>query len=538
MKKQTMSRFWKIYVLATTVLLVVIGGGLGVFYDFIRAYEQSQPIHAAESYTALLDEVLVGTWIDKEAENLTLIYESSENAALACKKALASLEGDYSCAREYASSSQTPVYIVSRGDTPVAKFSLQETEGGRYGFTSWEAVQGEAILTYLQADSVYVDICVPHDSSVRINGIPLEGSSETVLYPFASEYEKNVKITADLFRVSGLYAQPVLDCTLNGVVCERKEKNGVCWFLYPSAQSNTYSIYAPADAIVTVNGVTVSSGQMTEKQIRYTYASVEAAAESLPHEVRYEIPDLLTTPSVQITYRGENITVNTDGNTFRAEYPQKQLHTYTLKVPKGSAVSMRGVSCDAYRSATPEEAYPGLYSDPAKAALYDVYTFSGLYLPPANITVLYGEKQYNIATTNAETDIVQYPEITDAEAERAVLAFAKDYFTYISGGYSNTDANLARALAHVQKGSALYTSIQRSLIGISYVTPVTSQTYNQLDVAEMHLLPDGEIYCRIVFDIDQKIYQVSRSYAGSLSVVVEKLNGTWKITEMLTDSND
>ena len=250
------------------------------------------------------------------------------------------------------------------------------------------------------------------------------------------------------------------------------------------------------------------------------------------------IPDLLSPPSVQVTYKGEKLTVNADGNTFRADYPQNQLHRYTLKVPQGSTVTMRGVSCDSYRAETAEEAYPGLYSDPAKAPLYDVYTFIGLYLPPADIAVVYGEERYVIAYARADSDVISYPQTSDVEAERAVLAFAKDYFTYISGGYSNTDANLARALAHVQKGSALYTSIQRSLIGISYVTPVTSQTYNQLDVAEMHLLPDGEIYCRIVFDIDQKIYQVSRSYAGSLSVVVEKLNGTWKITEMLTDSND
>ena len=538
MKKQTMSRFWKIYAITTVVLLVVVGVGLGIFYDFIRAYERSQPIHAAESYTASLDESILGTMIDQAAGSLTLTYDSAESASLACKEALASLEGEYTCAREYASSSNSPVYIVSCGDTPVAKFSLKESEGGRYGFTNWEAVQGEAILSYLQADSVYADICVPHNSTVRINGIPLEGTSEVVLYPFASEYEKNVKITADLFRVSGLYAQPEVECTLNGVACEMREENGVRWFLYPTAQSNIYSVYAPADAVVTVNGVSVSSEQLAEKEILYTYAPVEATASSLPHEVRYEIPDLLTSPSVQITYKGEKLTVHSDGNTFRAEYPQSQLYTYTLIVPQGSAVTMRGASCDIYRADTTEEAYPGLYSDPAKAPLYDVYTFSGLYLPPANISVIYGSESYSISSVNGSSDVILYPEISDSAAENAVLAFAKDYFTYVSGGYNNTDANLARALAHVKKGSALYTSIQRSLIGISYVTPVTSQTYNRLEVTDMRLLPGDEIYCSIAFDIDQKIYQVSRSYTGSLSVVVEKSGNTWKVKEMLTESND
>jgi len=541
MRKQKISRFWKIYLTTTAVFLLFIAAGLGVFYDFIRAYEKAQPEHTAETYTASLSEEIFDEWIDHAAKKLSLVYDTPQSAASACRDALSKLSGEFICQREYASSAETPVYIITRDDVPVGKFTMRETGDGKYGFSAWEVVSGEAILDYLQADNISLSVCIPAYSVLSVNGVSVsdvEKNPENVLYSFASPFEKNTKISSQLYQIDGLYSTPALKCTLNGTECVMKVENGVHWFLYPDSVSDTYTISAPADAAVTVNGVSVGKEYIKETGIRYEYAFVESSESNLPFEVKYEIPGLLSVPQVQVTLRGEKLSLAADGSHFQADYPQSQMYAYTLKVPQGSTVTMRGVSCAPYKSAEQEDAYPGLYSDTARAPKYDIYQLNGLFLPAERINILYNGGEYSANTTQGENIIVQYPQTENQEAADSALQFARDYFTYISGGYNNTQDNLARALTHVKQGSALYGSIQRSLIGIQFVTPVSSQSYNTLEITDIRLMPAGEIYCKVVFDIDQKIYHVSRSYSGSLSLVTEKIGNTWKITEMLTDSHN
>ena len=56
MKKPTRSRFWRLYRFVTGMLLLLIVSFFLFFYDFIGAYEKSQPIYAAEQYALSLTD--------------------------------------------------------------------------------------------------------------------------------------------------------------------------------------------------------------------------------------------------------------------------------------------------------------------------------------------------------------------------------------------------------------------------------------------------------------------------------------------------
>ena len=80
-KQSSGARFWKGYVVFTAVLLIIVAAGLGVFYDFIRAYELSQPEHAAEEFVRSFDSDQLAEWIWEEVSSLPLTYESADAAA-------------------------------------------------------------------------------------------------------------------------------------------------------------------------------------------------------------------------------------------------------------------------------------------------------------------------------------------------------------------------------------------------------------------------------------------------------------------------
>ena len=72
-------------------------------------------------------------------------------------------------------------------------------------------------------------------------------------------------------------------------------------------------------------------------------------------------------------------------------------------------------------------------------------------------------------------------------------------------------------------------------MGYDFVTPVTSQVYNRLEVVRMYRLEDSSYVVKLAFDVDHQIYSESRSYKGEISLHIVNV-GTYKIANMVIEN--
>jgi len=546
MKRENKSCFWRIYLVCTASVLVLLTAALAVFYDYIRAYENSQPINAAECFAAALTDDEISKWIDTAAAGLESEYESSESIAAACRSALMKLEKNYECRKDHNITDSTS-YRVYRDDVLIGRIMLQDSGNGKYGFSSWEVVQGEVFLEEFCTERYSVTVCIPgqgEEIQLTVNGKPVSPDdliTDKAAYRFASPFEQSAGITAKVYYIDRLYAEPDIQCTAAGISCAKQRTDDEIWFLYPEKLLYTYTITVPQGSVLKINGVTADDSYRTAADITYAYADVEVSLADLPKAQRYTVSGLWQNPGITASFQGIPLRITQENTSFRADYPEELLYTAKIRVPAGSTVTMRGVSCTPYKSPQNETAYPELFENEKNAPLYDVYLLEKLFVQPEIPQIIYnGNPLACLVTEDGQycEFSALYPEVNDSEVQGLALAFATDYFNYIAYGYRNTAENLSRALQHVKKGSELYSRIQRSRVGIDYVTPASSQIFHTLSAEELRSMPDGSVYCLIDFDIEQTIYQIKRSYRGTLSLMCSRVHDTWYITGMHTENEN
>jgi len=537
-KNSSGNLFWRGYIVFTVVLLVIVAVGLGVFYDFIRAYELSQPEHAAEEFVRSFDDNQLAEWIREEASSLTLTYESADIAAQALIRTASELEDDYSWQREYGTASDVPIFRLMRQDVCVGRFTLKESKDGKYGFSTWSADKGNAVLDTLAEETGTYTVYAPADAIVYVNGIEARGKdcvSQNAVYPYLHSMDKKDAIRAAVYSVIGLFEEPTITCIRNGEVCAAETEDGITRFRVPEDQFPKYIIRAPHGAEITVNGQPLTEDYRSEALVPYSYHALEAGMNGLPTEDVYSLSVLLTKPEVRVWFERTELDVVVKETSFTAAYPSSMLYSTDIQIPQGSELSVRGISCKEFFAGETASAYPELYDKRDGAPLYDVYRFESLYLPISDIIVDYGGESLPFTEHKeglSQHISVEYPLCEDENVYRVAMDFAQDYVHYVAYGYNNTDVNLANALRHVRQGSDLYTRIQRSKIGIDFVTPVSSQKYNRLDVREMRRVSENNVYCTVEFDIDQFIYRVHRKYTGTMELNCYWNGSQWSVDEM------
>lgn len=114
-------------------------------------------------------------------------------------------------------------------------------------------------FSYPPSATAVFSLTVPYGSSVTINGILAESEYITengLKYPFLTRFEEKLTglPSALTYQIVGLFRTPQISVTYNGVPLEASGKN--CYRL-PSDMTKSYKIYAPSDAVVKLNGVSL-----------------------------------------------------------------------------------------------------------------------------------------------------------------------------------------------------------------------------------------------------------------------------------------
>ncbi len=517
-------RFWKVYGVVFGVLVVLVLTFLAVFFDIIRVYEQAQPATAASAFAASVDEATLTEAIRAAIAEYGSPYEDEEAVLPAIEEAIGEKPAVYT--KDYtAYTSERPVFIVSCGDVPVYRITLTAGEALRYGFSSFETAAVEFVLPYDEFVSNTAVAYVPDGATLYLNGTEVTAEPDgTVPYRYSGKWESEITLKSERYEFK-LVCDAAFTCIRDGVTCEmRTEEDGI-YFVYPDEQLLTYTVTAPDNVLVRVNGVLLGEDEITESGLQYETHRVEALREDLPTMTVYTVGGLTVQPEVTAeTYYGIRLPVALAGNAFSVDYPEGAYQTCTICVPSGSVVSVNGVVLEQADITATEAKSTELFSYASAAPSYDIYTLTGLFLPPASVEVTYGGTALPLTSAadgGTHSYDGTYPRV-EADATRAVaLDYLYAYFHYTSNGHVNTDQNLAGVLAYIPYECELYQTMVQSKVGFSWTTPVTDMTYNTLTVTDVLAYPEGLYLCMVDFDISQTFYGwVHREYKGKMKLIV------------------
>lgn len=443
------TKFWTVYAISVAVLVILIGTALGVFYDFIDAFEDSQPQSAAEAatkYAKAITHEELRAMLESEGEGVSWHSEDSKEKFIS--ERVASLDDGGMFCRRSGGDDAHPIYsVISRGHE-LCRLELESIATGRYSFKCWRVREISAVFDALER----YEIAVPLGSTVTLNGELLDQS--------------------------------------NASKCE-------CPYSHMAFDSN------------------------------------------VPEFVVYTTDPSDAAPSIMAIYEGENLAFESSGARFTAIYPTKLFYSATLRVPQGSQITVRGHNISESVKSVTEDAFKTLITDGVQVPQYDVYTAEGLYTPLEEICIsLDGRELEYSVTVDGNTQYIDCKMSVDGSD--GIYSFAEDftrtYFRYTSSGYKNIDENLAATLAYVQPSSELYARIRDSKIGYDFVTPVTSQVYNRLEVTESYLLDDTSYVVVFAFDIDHTIYSESRSYVGELLLRIAHSDNGYTVLNMTIEN--
>ncbi len=190
MKKKGFKRFFIGLLIYNAVFAVLVAVGLGVFWDFIEAYEISRPKSAVAPYVEQLSKEQIA------ASDAALIGKIDHNIQSedACKEFIVnSLSGNITYAQNVAETTDSQMlYMLMCEGKVIGKVTLTAQEQGSYGFTPWKVTDTSFDFSHLVGSEA--TITVPHDFTVYANGVALDDSyitQDNIPYDELKSYYKD-----------------------------------------------------------------------------------------------------------------------------------------------------------------------------------------------------------------------------------------------------------------------------------------------------------------------------------------------------------
>ncbi len=169
---------------------------------------------------------------------------------------------------------------------------LTGQENGVYRFSYPASAAGVFSLT------------VPYGAEVTVNGIAADSSDVAgtgLPYPFLTRFERDLPgITGStVYRISGLFEEPEITVTYNGIPL-RGDKRGN--YRLPEEKTQRYTVYAPSDAVVRLNGIAVGAPEITAEQVEIPILDgLTNYAKKRPYLTEYTVTGLLRAPEITAT---------------------------------------------------------------------------------------------------------------------------------------------------------------------------------------------------------------------------------------------
>ena len=292
-------------------LFVIIVGGLALFWTRMDVYEKSRPERAIESYLASREgsywnKLLVDGGVSKEYADKFDV----ENVSYSKKLEL------------YAD--DAPVYSVRLGEREVFSAILKKRNELAFGYNDWD-------IDEVKLTGSKISIYAPEDAIISIHGekIPPDALVQRDAHPVQlGVFEADSKDIRGLakYQVDTVYtADDIIVADANGCILGLSASSGSSYYYAP--YMSDYTITAPADSVVTVNGIIPTpDNAKIEDSVCKNLAGLEKFVTSLPQKKIYTIEGLIKEPVISVKAAdGRDLEASVDGKDYLYESPSAEI---------------------------------------------------------------------------------------------------------------------------------------------------------------------------------------------------------------------
>ena len=524
-KRQKKSRFYIYYALLCAVLAFAISCAVGIFYDFIREYEECLPEHVADAYITSLDSEALAGLIRPELEARASGFEKEDALGRELEEAVAGGVIYTECIGE-----DTPAYDVYCGGR-LMKVKLAKISGGRYGFDRYAVASAEIYPEWINDRFTSVTAIVPDGSFLTLNGITV-----------SDEYKTGAEYKSDAVSVFEQASSPLVTYEINDIFggaeiaaqyrgeqlsMSRLGGKDTYYSDYDLPARSDYTIRAPLDAKVTVNGTIVSADFITSTE-KLNGEDAEFEPDTAPELALYSLTGLLNVPEVSVTLNGQELSpASTDGNNIEYVYPDSYKQSYTIRVPRGMKLYCNGFEVG-------EDHITGgkfSYSPPRTTPKVNVTEGCDVYR-----VWLYNEPEFTVSAAGAvmESDGNVYtfypvPASSDISAIKDLsVTFAELFIKYANDSGSKVENNYKAFAGYILTGSNADEILTATLSSYIYNSPYTVSD-RKIDAADFIKYSDDCVSVSVNYSFHKKNFKTESDISDTYEMVWIKKGGEWKL---------
>lgn len=254
------SGFARALILYTVVLVVAAVAVMAVLWKYLEAYEFTRPENVMSQFEQMADEQYWETAITSSFAVTPSEFETkSQLEDELCLSLLR--DGKMTYVKDEAYTDAAPVYLVSVNGVELCRVYMSPQAGGEAGFgLQYMSINKvELLADFIAPKARSITITAPVGATVTVNGIAVSENYLSDAAPDTSylpELEQNAADLLCCYEIANIYGTvEIAGTAANGdtLVAEKSDENGAV-FALPEGELS-YTIYAPAGATVSVNGV-------------------------------------------------------------------------------------------------------------------------------------------------------------------------------------------------------------------------------------------------------------------------------------------
>ena len=254
------SGFARALILYTVVLVVAAVAVMAVLWKYLEAYEFTRPENVMSQFEQMADEQYWETAITSSFAVTPSEFETkSQLEDELCLSLLR--DGKMTYVKDEVYTDAAPVYLVSVNGVELCRVYMLPQAGGEAGFgLQYMSINKvELLADFIAPKARSITITAPVGATVTVNGIAVSESYLSDAAPDTSylpELEQNATDLLCCYEIANIYGTvEIAGTAANGdtLVAEKSDENGAV-FALPEGELS-YTIYAPAGATVSVNGV-------------------------------------------------------------------------------------------------------------------------------------------------------------------------------------------------------------------------------------------------------------------------------------------
>ena len=526
------------FILYGLIFTVIATASLLILWEYLKSYERSQTKPVAYGFAVSLtpeqvtDVLLSDIQVTEFEDVRSMIRE--EYAVPFCS-------GEKTCIRDIGGSdNDTMTYIVSGEGGKLLSIVLRSKKGGAgFGRDQWTVAEIRPAEGW-RRNSHSVQCAIPEGAHLLLNGREVgDGNAvlRSIVYPRLRPSEQHLFGNFTVYRVTGLFSEPEItvlsgdgkgtEYTATSII------ENLTYYLPFEPEFHSITVSAPKNAEIYVGG-RLQPPEGEPETFYYPTCKYEPVDSEAAAGQKYVFEGFIETPEVEATLYGKHLELRKNGgNTYEFLYPESELYTLKLSVPKGAEVKLWGT--------VPEEApdyseLPGIrfnkiekYIDllPEQGEL----TLTGFYAKPEVTVTFEGRTLEAEVSEDGKTLTYTYARPRsdpDSERKNAVLNMTEAYLTYVSQGRKNLDENYSRVTGLMVSGSDARTRMEETYNSYYWVNGYKETLEQTVDIVSFTPYGDDLFEATVSFYVHtiRSSHEVESS--GSIRMVFVRTGSGWR----------